>query len=114
MPSSISTFSCVGVPSSSIAASRAGPAIEPSSTTVTPGARDALADPAGEGAGALAVEIALQAVADRLVQQHAGPAGAEQHGHLAGRRGDRIEIDQRLRQRLVDRAVPRRGSNRSS
>jgi hypothetical protein len=58
----------------------------PSSTTVTPLARDALADQAGEGARLLAVEVAFQPVADRLVQQDAGPARAEHHGHLAGRR----------------------------
>ncbi len=68
--------------------------------------RDALADPAGEGRGALAVEIAFEPVADRFVEQHAGPAGAEHDRHLAGRRGDRLEVDQRLGQRDVDRAVP--------
>ena len=47
---------------------------------------DALADAAGEGAGALAVEIAFEAVADGLVQQDARPAGAEHDGHRAGRR----------------------------
>ena len=72
------------------------------------GRRDPLADPAGEGRGALAVEIALEAVADRLVQQHAGPAGAEHDRHLAGRRGDRFEVHQRLGQRDVDRPVPGR------
>src|SRR5690606_26990767 len=41
---------------------------------------DALADPPGKGARTLAIEIALQPVTDRLMQQHAGPAGAEQHG----------------------------------
>ena len=70
------------------------------------GRRDALADPARKGRGALAVEIALEAVADRLVQQHARPAGAEHHRHLARRRGDRFEVHQRLRQRDVDRPVP--------
>ena len=35
---------------------------------------NALADFAAEGAGALAVEVALQAVADGFVQQDAGPA----------------------------------------
>src|SRR3546814_15534853 len=45
-------------------------------------------------------------MADRLVQQHAGPAGAEDHGHRASRRWHRFEIDQRLRQRNVDCAVP--------
>ena len=72
------------------------------------GRRDALADPAGEGRRALAVEVAFEAVADRFVQQHAGPAGAEHDRHFAGRRGDRFEIDQRLRERDVDRPVPLR------
>src|SRR3546814_5092248 len=36
----------------------------------------ALADPAGEGRRALAVEVALQSVANRFVAQDAGPARA--------------------------------------
>ena len=72
------------------------------------GRGDALADAAGEGRGALAVEVALEPVADRFVEQHAGPAGAEHDLHLAGRRGDRLEIDQRLGERDVDRAAPLR------
>jgi len=71
--------------------------------------RDALTDPAGEGAGALAVEIALQPVANRLVQEHARPAWAAHHSHLARRRGDTVEIDDRLAERLVDCAIPGRG-----
>jgi fructose-specific component phosphotransferase system IIB-like protein len=71
--------------------------------------RDALADAAREGARALAVEIAFEPVADGFVQQHAGPAGAEQHGDFARGGIDRAQIDERLRQRLVDRAVPLRG-----
>ncbi len=39
------------------------------------GRGDALADLAGEGRRALAVEIAFEAMADSFVQQHAGPAG---------------------------------------
>src|SRR3546814_19777567 len=58
-----------------------------------------------KGAGALAVEIALQPVADRFVEQYAGPAGAEQHGELARRGVDGAQIDERLGQRFVDRAV---------
>src|SRR5574340_1775949 len=50
----------------------------------------------------LAVEIALETVADRLVQQHAGPARAEHDGHLAGRRRSRFEVGQRRVDRLVD------------
>ena len=45
---------------------------------------------------------------DRLVQHHARPAGAKQHGHLADRRGHRAQIDLRLLQRLVDGALPAR------
>ncbi|MCY1405033.1 hypothetical protein D9M71_202600 [compost metagenome] len=40
-------------------------------------------------------------MADRLVQQHAGPAGAHHHRQAAGRRGDRFQVDQRLAQRLA-------------
>ena len=51
----------------------------------------ALADAAGEGGRALAVEVALQAVADRLVQQDAGPAGAEHDRHRPRGRLHRAE-----------------------
>ena len=44
------------------------------------------------------------------MQQDARPARSEQHGHLAGGCGDRVEIDDGLRQRLVDRPVPGFGS----
>ena len=47
-------------------------------------------------------------MADGFVEQNAGPARAHHDRHFAGRRGDRIEIDQSLAQRLVDRAVPLR------
>src|SRR5690606_30886532 len=47
---------------------------------------DLLADAAGEGGAALAVEVALETVADGLVQQDAGPAAAEHDGHAAGGR----------------------------
>ena len=53
----------------------------------------ALADAAGKHAGALAVEVAFQAMAHGLVQQDAGPARAQHHRHLAGRRGPCFEID---------------------
>ena len=68
--------------------------------------RDALAHQAGEGRGLLAVEVAFETVADRLVQHHARPAGAEHDVHLAGRRRHGLEIDQRLAHRLVDRVLP--------
>ncbi|MCY1352550.1 hypothetical protein D9M69_388560 [compost metagenome] len=63
--------------------------------------RHFLANPPAVGRTALAVEIALQAVADRLVEQHAGPAGAHHHRQGAGRRRLRLEVDQRLAQRLA-------------
>ncbi len=39
-----------------------------------------------------AIEVGFEAVADRLVQQHAGPAGAEHHFHLASRSSDRAKM----------------------
>ena len=62
---------------------------------------DALADAAAERRGALAVEVALEAVADRLVQQDAGPTGAEHHRHRTGGRGHGGEVDERLPRRLA-------------
>ena len=67
---------------------------------------DPLADAAGEGADALAVEVALEPVADRLVQQHAVPARAHHHVHLAGGAGDGVQVDQRRAQRLVHLLLP--------
>jgi hypothetical protein len=49
-----------------------------------------------------AVEVALEAVADGLVQQDAGPARAEHHGHLARGRGARLEVGQRRLDGMVD------------
>ena len=43
---------------------------------------------------------------DGFVQQDAGPAGAEHHGHLAGRGIDGIKVHQRLRQRNIDGTFP--------
>src|SRR5690606_15406606 len=57
--------------------------------------RHALADAAAEGARALAVEVAFEAVAHGFVEQDAGPARTQHHGHLARRRGPRLEVDQR-------------------
>jgi hypothetical protein len=71
-----------------------------------PGRGDPFAHQAREGRGLLAVEVALQAVADRLVQQDAGPAGPEHDLHFAGRCVDRVQIDQRHTQGLVDRRPP--------
>ena len=77
---------------------------------------DLLAHQAGEGRGLLAVEVAFQPVADRLVQHDARPAAGQHDVEGAGRRGDRLEIDQRLAQRLARRrasSCPRRGTRRS-
>jgi hypothetical protein len=102
MPSSIRMVRSVGVPSSSTVSEPRRSGIVPSSNTVTPGAATRSPMRPGKGDCALAVEVAFQPVADRLVQQDAVPAGAQHHVHLAGRAGDRVEVDQRLAQRLVD------------
>ena len=106
MPSSISTVRLVGVPSSSIESEPRRTAMVPSSTTVTPLAATRWPIRPGEGGGLLAVEIAFEPVADGLVQHDARPAGAEHHVHFAGRRRHRLQIDQRLAHRFVDRVLP--------
>ena len=45
---------------------------------------DLLAHQPCKGRGSFTVEIALQPMANRLMQQNAGPAGAEDHVHHAG------------------------------
>ena len=55
-----------------------------------------LANAAGEGGDAFAVEVGLQAVADGFVEQNAGPAGAEDDGHFACRGFDGVELDDGL------------------
>ncbi len=45
-------------------------------------------------------------MADGLVQHDAGPAGPEHDGHLAGGRGLRLQLDQRLAERLVGGGAP--------
>ncbi len=55
-----------------------------------------LADAASKCGRSLAVEIPLQTVAHRLVQQHAGPAGAQHHWHGTGWRVDGFQVDQCL------------------
>src|SRR5690606_17325663 len=57
---------------------------------------DALTDAAGERRTALAVEVALEPVPDRLVQQHAGPARPEHDGHAAGGRRPSRKVGDRL------------------
>ena len=44
-------------------------------------------------------------MADRLVQQHAGPAGAEHDGHATGRCGYRFEVYECLAHRLARKRV---------
>ena len=63
--------------------------------------RDPLADLAGVVRGLLAVEVGLQAVADRLVQQDPRVAGAQHHLHRAGRRVDGVEHGDRQARRLA-------------
>ena len=70
------------------------------------GRGNALANLAGKSTAALAVEIAFKTMADGFMQQHAGPAGPEQHGHFARGRGDRAQIGQRLRQRFINGMFP--------
>jgi hypothetical protein len=60
--------------------------IVPSSTTVTPLAATRWPMRPAKAELPLRLKSPFEAVADRLVQQDAGPAGAEHHGHLAGRR----------------------------
>ena len=64
--------------------------------------RHALADAPAEGARALAVEVALEPVAHGLVQQDAGPAGAEHHAHLARGGRARVQVHERAVHGLVD------------
>ncbi len=66
----------------------------------------ALANLAGKGTAALAVEIAFKTMADGFMQQYARPAGAKQHGHFASGRGDRTQVGQRLRQCFINGMFP--------
>ena len=45
-------------------------------------------------------------MANRLMQQNAGPAGSKQHGHFTRWRRDRPQVGQRLRQGDVNRMFP--------
>ena len=79
-------------------------------------AGDLLADAAAEGRDALAIEIGFEAVADGFVQQDAGPAGPEHHGHFAGRRFDRAQLHDGLARGFAGRNVRasfRSGRNRA-
>jgi hypothetical protein len=96
-PFSINVVHWVGVPSSSMFSEPRRRASVPSSTNGAELRGHLLADATREGRGALAIEVALQAVADRLVQQDAGPARAEYHGHRARRAPGWLEIHQAWR-----------------
>src|SRR5882757_8646630 len=60
-----------------------------------------MADAVRECGSALAIEVALETVADRFVQQNAGPTRAQNHGHGPRRRRHRLQIHQRLAYRLT-------------
>ena len=64
-------------------------------------ARDALADLAGVVARPLPVEVRLEPVADRFVEEDAAVAGGEDDLHLPGGRVDRVEHRDRLPRRLA-------------
>jgi hypothetical protein len=101
MPSSISTVRWVGI-ALVVDAQRAAPVGD--GAVIDHGdalGRHALADAAGKGGTALAVEVAFEAVADRFVQQDAGPAGAEHHRHFAGRRRFGGQVDAGLMHRAL-------------
>ena len=72
-----------------------------SSTTVQSSLATFCADLVAVVAGLLAVEVRLEAVPDRLVQEDAAVAGAEHDLHLAGRRFARVEHRGRLPDRLL-------------
>src|SRR3984893_162399 len=69
-------------------------------------ARDALPDHSGESRRLLAVEVAFEPVADRLVQHDPRPPRPQDDGHLARRRRHRAEVDERLAQGFIDLSLP--------
>ena len=83
-------------------------AIEPSSTTVTPGAATRSPIRPEKAEVPLRLKSPSRPWPIASWSKHSGPAGPEHDRHLAGRRGDRFEIHQRLRERDVDRPVPDR------
>ncbi len=60
-----------------------------------------LADAVRKGRRPLAVEIALESVADGLVQEDARPARSQHHRHGSRRGGARLEVHQRLPHRGI-------------
>src|SRR5262249_33299727 len=67
---------------------------------------DFLIEAARERRDSLAIEVALETVTDRLVEEGSRPAGAEDERHRAGRRLDRGELQRRLTRRLAGEALP--------
>src|SRR2546430_2657266 len=65
-----------------------------------------LAHPSRERRGSLAVEVALEAVADGLVEQDARPARPEHDGHRAGRSVPGAELEDGLARRLPREPAP--------
>ena len=108
MPSSISTVRWVGVPSSSMVSEPRRSAIAPSSTTVTPGAATRSPIRPEKAEVPLRLKSPSRPWPTASCSSTPGQPGPSTTGHLAGRRGDRFEVDQRLGQRDVDRPVPGR------
>src|SRR2546425_8276523 len=75
-------------------------------TTLFRSGGDLLAHPSGERRGSLAVEVALEAVADGLVEQDARPARPEHDGHRAGRSVHGAELEDGLARRLPREPAP--------
>ena len=97
MPSSMTRWPC-GI---ALAAWRATAAVGQRASSMTyPGAATRSPMRPLKAEVALAVEIAFEAVADRLVQQHAGPARAEHHTHTPAGAG-RIRDCHRLAHRIA-------------
>ena len=92
MPFSISTLRCVGLPSSSTLSEPRRLPMVPSSITVHSGLATCWPMRPLNAETLLAIEIGFQAVADGFVQQDAGPAGTEHHGHFAGRRFHGVQL----------------------
>src|SRR5262249_54175710 len=65
-----------------------------------------LAHQVAEGRYFLPVEVAFEAVADRLVEENARPTRAEDHGQRARGRGHRVEAQDRLPGSLAGERPP--------
>jgi hypothetical protein len=111
----MSTVRWLGVPSSSMLSEPRGPgrgpgAAAPGQRSVVDdgdaGRRHPLAHPIGKRGGLLAVEVSLETVADRLVQEDAGPAGAEYDVERTGGAGPGLEVECGDAHRLVDQGLP--------